>query len=188
MKSLSTVLLIMLSALFISRECSRPAPKPTPAPDTITTVEYVYDTVPRTDTIPKPYPVEVIVNAPPPNVDTAEIIAAYYTKQIYQRTLLDDTTALIRLTDTVYNNELFSGVLYYQIRSPTKTITTNIINLPEPKITLHAGLFASGSRYNFGTGAALFLKSKTGNLYGIAYDPLNRSAQLHISWQILKFR
>jgi len=123
-------------------------------PEGITTSDTIIvpgDPYPVYDTIEKPKPYQVIVPGDTfwPDVDTAVILQKckqlykdYYTKNIYRDTLKDDTSALITLIDTVYQNKLQSRILGFQNRRPTSIITnTNIIGeIPVNKFYLGVGI------------------------------------------------
>lgn len=100
-----------------------------------------------------PYPVVLKVKDPVPvyrdtgsiqwrdrPVDTAAILAEYFTINHYDDILMDDTSALIRLKTHVAENKLHYDSLFFQNRRPTFIQT--IINQPEPvrKWAFYAGL------------------------------------------------
>jgi hypothetical protein len=185
MKTTLTIILILIALLFLQRECSRPD-KVDPVPDTIRITTKVFDSILIERNIPKPYPVEVIRTVQiPSNVDTGAILADYFAKNVYHRVLMDDTTALIELTDTVHQNQLQQGTLKFRNRQPVTVHNTYVIHPPpDPRFQLYAGGFVSGSQERFGAGPALFVKTKRDHLYGIGYDALDKTAQLHMQWKI----
>lgn len=195
MKDASYIIIITLFALLLlQRECSR-QPQQQPPPDTIITTKIIYDTILITKNIPIPHPVYIIdsfpLPLPPfPVIDTAAIIKDFISLKIYKRTLMDDSTAFIRVTDSVTYNRLLSAGLEYINRCPTITETTNIIHPPPPqRFQLYAGGFLSFSNTNrqpqlHGAGAVVFTKTKKDHLYGAGYDALNKSIQLNAAWKI----
>lgn len=158
---------------------------PTPQADTT----YIHDTIkgdpyPVIEYVPKPYPVGGDTVKVPADVDTAAILAKYYTKQWYVRTLKDDTSALVRLIDTVFNNELQAGIFEFQNRRPIAVNTTIINPVPQcPSISLYAkaGLIVdSVARVKVGVGAT---KGRNGLWY--EYEPIfNRH---HVGYSIRLF-
>jgi hypothetical protein len=185
MKTTLIIIIALLALLLLQRECSR-TPLAPPVPDTIRMPpEIIYDSFPVIKTIPKPYPEYIIVQSPPPVVDTAAIIASYFTLKIYKRTLLNDSTAFISLIDTLYNNELFPGILTYTNRRPVTIHETYIINPPDPaRLQLYAGGFVSGNANTLGAGPIISLKTKSDHLYGLGYDAVNKTAHFNMQWKI----
>jgi len=137
-----TIVIILL--LF---QCSR-------KPEIVTTT--VTETIPG-DPYPvisykdKPVPYEVIIPSDTfwKDVDTAVILQKckllykdYYSKNIYCDTLKDDTSALIVLIDTIYQNKLQKRILGFQNRRLTVINTTinNYGEIPVNKFYLGAGL------------------------------------------------
>lgn len=190
MKSTLTIILILLALLFLQRECSRP-PAHNPVPDTIRITRVEYDSFPVYKPVPKPYPVEVIrVDTFPAIVDTATILRDFFAKNIYNRTLLDDSVAYIALLDTVTQNQLQNSFLTYQNRRPTIIENITVIHPPPPqRFQLYAGGFLQSAIRNpqseiFGAGPSIFAKTRRDHLYGIGYDAFNKSYQIHALWKI----
>ena len=186
MKTILSIVLILLTLLFLQRECSRPNPQPAQQPTVTSTVYSYYKDTIIFRYIPKPYPVKVIDTFPmPANVDTAAILKEFHSMNIYDRTLMDDSFALIRLIDTVNKNQLSGAVLEYKNRQPVTIYQTHTIHPPpDPRFQLYAGGFIQGNTESFGAGPALFAKTKRDHLYGIGYDAINKQAQIHMQWKI----
>jgi hypothetical protein len=185
MKTTLTIILILIALLFLQRECSRPDQQ-VPVPDTIRITTKVFDSILIERNIPRPYPVEVIKTVQiPSDVDTAAILADYFAKNVYHRVLVDDTTALIELIDTVHQNQLHQGKLIFRNRQPVTIHETYVIHpVPEPRFQLYAGGFVSGSQERLGAGPAMFVKTRRDHLYGLGYDAIDKTAQLHMQWKI----
>ena len=100
------------------------------------------DSVPYAVRVPVPVP--RYVEAPPDTVfmhaDTAAILADYFLTRRYADTLLNDTSALIALSETVARNRLTARALTFQNRRPTY-ITTTVLQ-PEPRARVYAGAMA----------------------------------------------
>jgi hypothetical protein len=100
---------------------------------TTDTVKVASDTIRYTDTTTKPYPIfkdtgSIQYIAIP--IDTALIFDAYtklhhlyYTRNIYNDTLKNDTSALVIIADTVYKNELQNRRLTFVNYQPKYYIT-----------------------------------------------------------------
>lgn len=194
MKDVSYIIIITLFALLLlQRECSR-KPQQQQPPDTIINTKIIYDTILITKNIPIPHPVYIIdsfpLPLPPfPVIDTAAIIKDFISLKIYKRTLMDDSTAFIRVTDSVTYNRLLSAGLEYINRSPTVIKTTNIIYPPPPqRFQLYAAGFISFANtkepHLQGVGGSVFAKTRKDHIYGAGYDVMNKSLQIHAAWKI----
>ena len=186
MKTTLTIILVIVALLFLQRECSRP-PGGDPKPDTLRITKTVYNDTTIIKEVPKPYPVEVIQFREveiPAVIDSLEIFLAYMAKNIYDRILMDDSTAMIRIIDTVHQNQLWGSKLEYKNRQPVTIHETYIVPPPDPRFQLYAGGFIQGNTQGFGAGPALFAKTKRDHLYGLGYDAINKTAQLHMQWKI----
>lgn len=94
-------------------------------------VEVRSDTTTLWDTIvkhvptkPKPYAV-IQVDTIPANVDTAAILASYYTATEW-RDSIDNDTLSIAIIDTLIRNAIQGRSVAYTLRLPIKTITNTI--------------------------------------------------------------
>jgi hypothetical protein len=185
MKTALTTIIILLALIFIQRECNRPDPAP-PEPDTIRITKVEYDSVLVEKIIKQFYPVQkIVVREIPANVDTMAILKDYFAKNIYDRTFIDDTTALIRVIDTVHQNQLWGSRIEYKNRQPVTIHETYIIHPPPPqRFQLYAGGFVTGNAQSFGAGPAIFAKTPRDHLYGIGYNPFNNTGQIHMLWKI----
>jgi hypothetical protein len=103
-------------------------------------------------------------------VDSAKLVEKYlalhkdfYTKNIYQDTLKDDTSALVVIRDTVYMNELKNRGLIFANRRPT-TIkkTTNIYD----QTRWYAGAQAGPGNIQ----TMVILHTKKGFNFSVGYD------------------
>lgn len=146
-KWLVMVVMLVVIIILIFSKCSHISENTT----TIVTETIPGDPYPVYETITKPVPYIVITPADTfwKDVDTAIILQKcklmykdYYTKNIYNDTLKDDTSALITLLDTVYRNKLQSRVLGFQNRriKVINTTTTIIGEIPRNKFYLGAGI------------------------------------------------
>ena len=90
--------------------------------------------------VPAPYPVSVDTSTPLPAViDTMAVVRAYYARKIYNRTLLDDSTAFIQLSDTLTMNSITTASLTFINRVPEKIITRTIVEKP-PRNSIYLGV------------------------------------------------
>jgi hypothetical protein len=149
------------------------------------------------DTIPKPYPVEKIVQGKPypvekwdtiwlpledKVVDSLAIVRDYFVTRQYRDTLWSDSSNVV-LSEKVNQNKLFDRQLEFNLRERQIT-NTNII---PPKLQLYTGLDV-GASAGFASGGLQFtLKTARDNMYhaGISFTTLN-SFYFHIGtdWKI----
>jgi len=135
-----------LITFLLMRSCN-----PEPPVQIVQTSDTFYlpgDIVKTVDTIPKPYPVAVLVpEYLPAVIDTPAIIAHYYTINIYDQVLKDDSSAYIRLIDTLNQNLLHGRYMEFMNRRQTAIIhNTATTLLPQtPKLNIYAGLGLSSS-------------------------------------------
>ncbi len=86
--------------------------------------------------VPTPYPVEVlkydtIYKTEHIEIDTAAILADYFKEFYYSDTIINDSTALIIIYDTVSKNRISARQWLYQNRRPT-VINNFSVAIPKP--------------------------------------------------------
>ena len=117
-------------------------------------------------------------------IDTVEVIKEYYTKNYYQDTIINDTTAFVVIMDTVYKNEIISRKRIVQT-FPTHIYTTSIVHDKcKPRLKLKVGFGIGGWQNKFGASGKLLIVTKKDHTYGISYDPINKYAEGSIYWTI----
>jgi hypothetical protein len=142
-------------------------------------VEYVYDTVVivKNNYVPVPESIEKIMYHTVP-VDTAKIIEDYFSKLYYCDTLINDTTALIVVRDSLMQNRIVSRSWEFQNRRPVQLITTLTPVVPERnKLKFGAGLAIGGNRQNFELAPGIIL-NKNRSTFTLSYDLYCRSLRL----------
>jgi len=171
-------IIIGLGLWILFMETCNKCPKITMTTDTITTIEY--DTIIHDSLIPKPIPYEVTL---PPDtiryVDSAYCIAiarSYYSRNIYNDTLQDDTSAFIKIEDTTYKNELQRRRLTFINRRPTKitTIINQSTSSIEAKNKFYVGVSVGRETTQFGIGVNAMLVTKKNQAYSGMYDIMNK--------------
>ena len=124
---------------------------PEPGTTTVTHDTIPGDPYPVHDTLEKPVPYQVILPGDTfwPDVDTTVILQKckqlykdYYTKNVYNDTLRNDTSMFIAVIDTVCQNKLQKRILSSQNKRITtiNTTTTIIGEVPVNKFYLGAGI------------------------------------------------
>ena len=173
MKNLPYIIIFALLAyIMIERGCRREPPPQEPI--VIHTTNTVYDSTTIIKVLPAPEP-QIIYKEVPIDVDTAAILREHYFIRIYNRTLVDDTNLFISLTDTVWQNKLFSGGIEYKIRRPVEIInTTTVFPLPPPRNEFYLGTTIGGSQDMFRLSIDATLLTKRNVYYRASYDVLGK--------------
>lgn len=138
---------LLLSMMFVYRECNRPVKIEYLPGDTITRTNTI-----KGDSIPVPYPVveiqkedSIVYVEVPAIIDSAGIILDYFAKRYYDIDIIDDSLLYVRIEAMVQENKLKWVVPYRQIRRPqVVNHYTTIIQQVEiaKKIQFKGGLFA----------------------------------------------
>lgn len=153
---------------------------------------YRYDTTLRIVEVKKYYPVKEIIKIPV-NIQDIEVdaniqnlINEYYSQIVYERVLLDDSTALIKVRDTVYMNGLNGALLSYINRKPTQinVVQTTEITPARNKVYLGGFIGCNVNLDRFNAGVSIMLNTKKDKNYIISVDPFNKSATFGINFKI----
>jgi hypothetical protein len=179
MKQLLPYLAILALLLFVfNRECTRPGSKP-PNPDTVTIIKVVPgDSIPYPVVIPTRTPVHVYHdtgstrwrNLP---IDTMAILKDYYSIYFYDDTLMNDTSAFIRLQSHTIENKLHYGNLFFQNKRAKQIITTITPQAPE-RNKLYLGLGVNFLPDSPGLSGNVLLTTKSKMAVSAGYDFNNR--------------
>ncbi|MDL2308352.1 hypothetical protein LJC53_02075 [Bacteroidales bacterium OttesenSCG-928-C03] len=164
---------VMLLVFFAS--CPRPGKDGGTVTSTVTRV----DTVRVRDTVHYPMPFKVVGRIPPEQIDTASVVADYFSEKHYR---VDYADSLIKTTTQVklLSNAIESIVLDYDILQ--KHTFTTIRNVNKPKFALAVGgsLCYSIQHNSPGMEINATFRLKSHNIL-IGYDILNKSPRL--GWQ-----
>lgn len=146
---------------------------------------------PEPETIIQPYYIPAIV-------DTNAIIAAHFSTYYYKDTLMNDTTAIIVVMDSISRNRIIYREFAYRNRRPTELQFNTTTTVYPPKIfKLSAGftLFASFPSSNPdpidgwnsiqpSIGPSIMLTNRRDNSYIVTYDPFYKRGSLTALWKI----
>lgn len=160
---------------------------------------FVEKTITKTDTI-KGDSIPVIIQVPKPYivfkdtgsihetiVDTVAILREYLTKNIYKRVLKDDSSAYVAIIDTVFKNELQSGVFEFQNRKITSIITTNTTTISQLDLSswhIYLGMLAGyGIKDKAGFSPIIGYQDKKNKIFTYSYDILRNYHQAGILFQ-----
>ena len=170
-KNIQFLLIVVLVALLLlQRSCS--SDPIISEPITITKVETKWDTitinkvkyVPKwTEKIVTVYENDtIIINTP---IDTLEVLKEYYAKNIYVDKIVLDSLGTVTITDTIFQNKIFSRQIKSNILIPTTTLTQEIyLNNRE----FYWGLNVAGNKTQINyLGGGILFKSKRKNIYGL---------------------
>ena len=167
------------------------SPKPLP-PETIITIERdtIRDTVQTTSTVYVPkirYVDRTDTLWKMQNVDTALILADYFTYRYYQDTVLNDSTAFLVVKDTLYKNKIKSRQTSLKVYPQTIKETITITQSEKLRTKWFYGLGVGGNPESFGIAPSFMLLTKKENAFTLSYDFINKDYWLAGYWKI-KFR
>lgn len=183
MKKYIPYLVIIGLIVFLSfRECTRPGPKQPDSDTTTITTIIPGDSIPYKVVIEKKVPVPVYIETNDTfwrdrDVDTAAILADYFSKVYYSDTLMDDTSAFIALQSHVTENRLHYDELLFQNRRIKQITTTTIINqYPDLKTKWFIGGGVNLLPGSPGLSADLLIVTKKKISFEGGYDFINKMA------------
>ncbi len=181
------IIALLLVVILIQHKCGGDYDCSGYTTDTVTTVDTLYNDTGTHTVTTKPKPVYIDTGQTDTlyrDIDTAAILADYYTKRYYQDTIVDDTSIMLISKDTVTRNRLTASSHAYKLKEPS-IIKKTIVRRYKQKTKLYAGaLIGSNMELQPSMGASLLLQTKNENLYGVTVDPFNKSIYAHINWQL----
>jgi hypothetical protein len=150
---------------------------------------------------PAPEPETIVVpKYLPAIVDTQAILADYFATRFYIDTIMNDTTALIVVSDSITQNRIAFRSFSYRNRSPTAlVISTSTTVTPAANFKISAGfsLLASypvvtersrgadmWSSIQPSIAPSLMLTNRRDNSYIVTYDPFYKRGSLTALWKI----
>lgn len=180
MKNFAFSIAIIILLFFLGfRECQhRRDMKELPHNDTVTITRVIPgDSIPYPVVIPTRTPVHIYHdtgstrwrNLP---IDTMAILKDYYSIYFYDDTLMNDTSAFIRLQSHTIENKLHYGNLYFQNKRAKQIITTITPPAPE-RVKWFVGMGVNaipGKQFLSGN---LMIESPSGFAIAGAYDFMN---------------
>jgi len=181
------IIAALLVIILLQRECNHETPAGNHT-------ETLYDTI--HDTLPYPvvhylpkltYRDTGSVKWKSLPVDTSAILADYFARHFYKDTLLNDTNALIIVSDTISQNKIIYRLPDLRIYPHIIRQTTYIKQKVPYRRKLFFGIGAGRSFNRFGLSANMLYITKKGHAYSFSYDVLNKSFYLGMYWKI-KFR
>lgn len=162
------LIVVLLIIIFLQRSCTS-TPTAT-EPKVITKIETKWDTV----TVDKPVYIpkwntkvitkvdSILVNTP---IDTLEVLKDYYAKNVYIDEISLDSLGVVTITDTIFQNSIFSRQVKSDILVPTTTIVEErYINNRE--FYYGFGLQGKSSQLNY-LGGELLYRDKKRHIYGV---------------------
>lgn len=179
------IISVLIGLLFLQRECHRCTEC-----TEITKTDTLYiagDSIPvpyPVITPGKPYPVPYPV---PADVDTALILADFFSKVQDKIILADDSSVFVSIEYLVTQNRLKWIKPFIQNRRATTIINnTTIIESVKPRNKIFAGVGVWRSLTSFGLAPSLALLTKKDHLYSFSYDLINKDAYFTLYWKIGK--
>ena len=121
-------------------------------------------------------------------MDTAAILADWFKMRIYNRTLINDTSGCLSITDTVFKNQLQGYALQGELRAlyRTKVITTTVYPTLKNKLFVGLNLGYSIENSDMSVIPNLNLLTKKEHLYNLGYDPFGKQVYFGIGFKIGK--
>ncbi len=178
------IILVLLFALFLQRECT-PTPKCPECP--VVAIDTIHDTIFNKTTAYIPKPVYIDTGSTKwrwHNVDTLAILSDYFSRNLYQDTLQNDSNGLIILVDTICQNRI--TYRHPQITLYPQTIRqTTILEVPTPlKNTLYLGMAIGRNPTKFGLAPSAMFHNKKAHVYSLSYDLISHDIYVGIYWKI----
>jgi len=121
------------------------------------------------------------------DMDSSQLYAIaldYYSKYIYDDTLQNDSSALIRLRDTVHKNRLQKRELIFQNRRPT--VINYYTPASKPRNRAYIGILAGGDLKGFDFGPAALFVSKKSLAFDYRYEIMGKRHFVTIYWTPFK--
>jgi hypothetical protein len=178
------IIVALLVMIFLQRECNHETPGRT---ETVIRFDTIHDTVPYPVIHYQPKLIYIDTGSVKwklQPVDTPAILAAFFAKHFYKDTLLNDTNALIVVSDTISRNRIIS-------RSPLLRIYPHIIRQTKyieqkapGRRKFFLGIGAGRNLNRFGFSANILYLSKKEHGYSFSYDVLNKSFYVGMYWKI----
>lgn len=177
------VIVVVLIALFLLRDripfgAIKDVFKNEPIMDTVTTIEYKYDTINNVSTVYTPQwkdrvvvDVDSIFISQTEPVDTMALLGDYYAKYNYEDTVLVDTFGYVTINDTISQNKIESRQTTSTIRIPTKIVTNTIFI---DKRELYLGGSLAGNREFMMMNGEMLVRTKKRKAYGVGIGLDNR--------------
>lgn len=148
------------------------------------------DPIPYSVTVPAPYPEfrdtgNAYIQIIPAEVDTFAIIRdwqiAHISKNVYKRTLKDDSSAFVQLTDTVYDNKLHQSKFTFQNRRAERVLHETKI-YPD-RLFLGGSVNSDFEKVGLGINATYIHQNSE---YGIQWDIINHTYEFRYGFNILR--
>ena len=148
------------------------------------------DSIPYSVVVPAPYPEfrdtgNAYIQIIPAEVDTFAIIRdwqiAHMSKNVYKRTLKDDSSAFVQLTDTVYDNKLHQSKFTFQNRRAERVLHETKI-YPD-RLFLGGSVNSDFEKVGLGINATYVHDNSA---YSLEWDFINKTYQVGYGFNILR--
>jgi hypothetical protein len=180
------IIVVLLGLLVLQRECQHCPDTPSALLHT-DTIRMPGDTIlyPYLVQVPTPYYLDTTPHIPL-QVDTAAIIASFFTPVYYQDTFVNDTSYRLVLAEIVNQNRIQDRKLWVQnLRGKEYITTTQTIYQKEtPRTKVYLGVSVGRWIDQFALGGSLAINTKKDHLYSLSYDCLNNSIYINSFWKI----
>ena len=182
-----SIIAVLLVIIFLQRECTHETPC---TKTTQTLIDTIHDTIPYPVVryLPKLiYKDTGSVKWKTQPVDTPAILQAFFERHFYKDTLLNDTNALIVVSDTISQNKIIYRSPFFRIYPHIVRQTTTIRQKAPNRRKIFLGIGTGRNINRFGLSANMLYITKKEQAYSFSYDVLNKSFYVGMYWKI-KFR
>jgi len=124
---------------------------------------------PQTINLPPGQPINIVNQPVPSQVDTGDILRAFFSEVTYLDSVDTDTLKIV-LKEVISQNKIVSRELTHRLKIPIQTIT-NVYN--RPSMVMIGGMVQSSDRINL-VGSVGYLTRRDLFIYG-SFDPYNRA-------------
>lgn len=167
-------LVITLLLVIFFNKCTNPEPQIIKEK---TEIHNYYDSSAKLIPVKYTVPGDPILIPVPVNVDTAKILAYYFSKNPYSR-VFEDSNLIATVSDTICQNRFLSPAKFtYKWLKPIKTVESSTVTIELPKnIQLFAGGHIDFSKNLFQDfGPDIYLQTKHGQLFGVGANIYQKS-------------
>lgn len=141
---------------------------------TDTSIQIKIDTVPGRG---EPYVVYLVDSFPypvPQEIDTAAIIASWFTRYVYTDTISDSNLTAISILE-IEKNKVLSHALDYKIYPRNKITIIHNTEVLKQQVSWHIGIGAGVNVNRLATFGPEIIYTKNNTAFGGSYDVLNKS-------------
>lgn len=181
-------MIVLIGIILLQQKCKQ---EDKPFIETVTTYSKLpADTIINNVICPVPTPVNIYYPVLNTVLDTVFIIRDYHAKVFYQDTVVNDTTLLICITDTIYKNRILSREFFMKDMRPTIVKTINTVSRVPKRNMIFPGIsLGINQELKTSLNFDLILVTKKNRLYQVSNNIFDKQPNISIgtAW-LLSFR